>query len=52
MCVFLIKLLNTSSGVNKLLLAGEKWMTGGTNLNLNGLVYRTKLYFIATGAFG
>jgi hypothetical protein len=29
------KLFHTPGGINKLLLAGEKWMTSGTNTDLN-----------------
>ncbi len=48
--VFFIEFLNSSCGIDELLLAGKKGVAGGTDLNLNGLVYGTELNFIAAGA--
>ena len=50
--VFFLELLNTTCGINKFLLAGEKRMTGRADFDFDCLVYRTKLYFIAAGALG
>ena len=47
--VFATETLNTTGGVNQLLLAGEERMTVGANFNVDGLPGRTSLVLGATG---
>lgn len=48
--VLLQEFLNTAFGVNDLLLAGEKRMAGGANLDVNVLTGRSRFDDITTGA--
>jgi len=47
--ILLIELLDPAGSIDKLLLAGEKRMTGGTNFHVYFLLYRTKFKLAAAG---
>jgi hypothetical protein len=47
--ILLHELLDPSCRVNKFLFAGEKGMTGRTDLHIHFSVNRTKLHFVAAG---
>ena len=47
--VFLVKLFNTTRGINQFLFAREKRMAGRADFDIYGLVNRSKFNFVTAG---
>lgn len=47
--ILLLELLNSSSGIDQLLLTGEEWVTTAADFHANFRVYRTGFEFVPAG---